>query len=89
LPAALLGTAIGVWFGSDMPVLMAFASTLFLPVYFALMIAGEKQTRPELAAVVLGFLLTPLVEVLAPGWGLFIVSLGVGLGLYRLTGGEE
>lgn len=88
LPAALLGTAVGVWFGTGMPPLMAFAATLFLPVYFTLMIAGENQTRPEFSAVVLGFLLTPLVEVLLPGWGLFIVSLGVGLGLYRITGGE-
>lgn len=88
LPAALLGTAVGVWLGSDMPVLMAFAATLFLPVYFTLMIAGEKQTRPELTAVVLGFVLTPLVEVLLPGWGLFVVSLGVGLGLYRFTDGD-
>lgn len=88
LPAALLGTAVGVWFGAGMPALMAFAATLFLPVYFTLMIAGEKQTRPEFTAVVLGFLLTPPVEVLLPGWGLFAVSLTVGLVLYRLTGGE-
>lgn len=89
LPAALLGTAVGVWFGAGMPALMAFAATLFLPVYFSLMIAGENQTRPELVAVVLGFLLTPPVEVLFPGWGLFVVSLAVGLGLYRITGGES
>lgn len=88
LPAALLGTAVGVWFGTGMPALMAFAATLFLPVYFTLMIAGEKQTRSELTAVVLGFLLTPPVEVLLPGWGLFLVSLTVGLALYRLTGGK-
>lgn len=88
LPAALLGTAVGVWLGAGMPALMAFAATLFLPVYFALLIAGENTTRPELGAVVLGFVLTPPVEVVLPGWGLFIVSLGVGLGLYRFTSGE-
>ncbi|MDZ7842349.1 MAG: AzlC family ABC transporter permease [Gammaproteobacteria bacterium] len=88
LPAALLGTAVGVWFGAGMPALMAFAATLFLPVYFTLLIAGESGTRPELTAVVLGFLLTPPVEVLLPGWGLFIVSLAVGLGLYRMTAPE-
>lgn len=89
LPAALIGTAVGVWFGSDMPGPMAFAATLFLPVYFTLMIAGENQTRPEFTAVVLGFVLTPLVEVLIPGWGLFAVSLGVGLGLYRFTSDDS
>jgi hypothetical protein len=64
-----------------MPALLAFAATLFLPVYFALMLAGEKQTPDEFTAVVLGFLLTPIGEVLLPGWGLFIVALAVGLGL--------
>jgi predicted branched-subunit amino acid permease len=81
LPAALIGTAVGMWFGTGMPALMAFAATLFLPVYFSLMLAGEKQTRNELTAVVLGFLLTPPVEFLLPGWGLFVVALGVGLAL--------
>ncbi len=81
LPAALVGTAVGLWFGAGMPALLAFAATLFLPVYFALMLAGEKQTPNEFAAVVLGFLLTPIGEVLLPGWGLFIVALAVGLGL--------
>lgn len=66
--AALLGTAVGVWFGADMPVLLAFAATLFLPVYFSLMIAGETRTRLELWAVLLGFVATPPVEVLLPGW---------------------
>jgi len=88
LPAALLGTAVGIWFGVGMPALLAFAATLFLPVYFTLLIAGEARSRPELSAVVLGFILTPPVEVLLPGWGLFIVSLVVGMGLYRLTRGE-
>lgn len=88
LPAALLGTAVGVWFGTGMHPVMAFAATLFLPIYFTLMIAGESQTRSEISAVILGFLLTPPVEVLLPGWGLFVVSLAVGLGLYRFTAGE-
>ncbi|MGA8259426.1 MAG: AzlC family ABC transporter permease [Arenicellales bacterium] len=91
LPAALIGTAVGMWFGTGMPALMAFGATLFLPVYFSLMLAGEKQTRNESAAVVLGFLLTPLVEVVLPGWGLFVVALTVGLALnFRAApAGEE
>lgn len=83
LPAALAGTAVGVWFGGAMPGLLAFAATMLLPVYFSLLLAGEKQTRNEFTAVVLGFLLTPFVEALMPGWGLFVVALVVGVGLYR------
>lgn len=86
LPAALLGTAVGRWLGAGLPALLAFAATLFLPIYFSLMLAGERQSSNEFAAVTLGFLLTPPVEVLLPGWGLFIVALGVGLGLYGLSG---
>ncbi|MBS1269764.1 MAG: hypothetical protein MAG794_00715 [Gammaproteobacteria bacterium] len=85
LPAALVGTALGLWLGVGLPALLAFAATLFLPIYFSLMLAGEKQTRNEFTAVVLGFLLTPPVEVLFPGWGLFIVALSVGLGVAGLT----
>lgn len=90
LPAALVGTAIGLWLGAGMPALLAFAATLFLPVYFALMLTGEKQSPNEFTAVVLGFLFTPLGEVLLPGWGLFIVAVAVGLALsFRSEKNEE
>lgn len=88
MPAALLGTAVGVWFGAGLPAILAFAATLFLPVYFTLMLAGEKQTRPEFAAVALGFALTPPAEILLPGWGLFIVALAAGTGLHIKTRGK-
>lgn len=82
VPAALAGTAVGLWLGTGLPALLAFAATLFLPVYFSLMLAGERQSRREFGAVVLGFLMTPPMEVLLPGWGLFLVALTAGLGLY-------
>jgi len=85
LPAALVGTAVGAWFGAGLPALLAFAATLFLPVYFTLMLAGERQSRSEFVAVVLGFALTPPAELLMPGWGLFVVALATGLGLYHAT----
>lgn len=88
LPAALVGTAVGLWFGAGLPALLAFAATLFLPVYFSLMLAGEKQTRYEFTAVVLGFALTPPAEILLPGWGLFTVALAAGLGLHMRTRGD-
>jgi predicted branched-subunit amino acid permease len=92
LPAALAGTAVGLWLGAGPPALLAFAATLFLPVYFSLMLAGERLSRAELSAVVMGFVFTPLVEVVLPGWGLFLVAMTVGLGLYRLSeedGGDD
>jgi len=86
LPAALVGTAVGAWFGAALPALLAFAATLFLPVYFSLLLAGERHSRRELGAVALGFVLTPPAETLMPGWGLFVVALAAGTGLYAAGG---
>lgn len=89
LPAALVGTAVGAWFGAGLPGLLAFGATLFLPVYFSLLLAGERQSRGELRAVVLGFVLTPPAELLMPGWGLFMVAVTVGIGLYAASAAPD
>lgn len=89
LPAALVGTAMGAWFGAGAPALVAFAATLILPVYFTLMVVGEKRTHRETAAAILGFALVPPAELVLPGWGLFVVSVAVGLGLYAGSGEES
>jgi predicted branched-subunit amino acid permease len=88
VPGALIGTAVGLWFGSAVPALVAFGATLFLPAYFSLLIVGERLSRKEFAAVVLGFVLTPPFELLLPGWGLFVVALGVGIVLYAGSSDE-
>ncbi len=78
LPAALLGTALGLAFGKELPPVLAFGATLFLPVYFALLLAGETKGRNEGGAVLGGLLLTPPVEYVLPGWGIFVTALTVG-----------
>lgn len=77
--AAVVGTAIGVWFGHGLPELLSFGATLFLPIYFSLLISSDVRNRSELISVGLGFLSTPLVEAFIPGWGIFLVALGAGL----------
>ncbi len=77
-PAAVIGTAIGTWFGTGLPAVLAFGASLFLPVYFALLLAGDVRGRSEITAVLLGFLLTPPMEFAMPGWGLFVTAVGVG-----------
>ena len=89
LPAALIGTAAGLWFGAAVPAVVAFGATLFVPVYFSLLIVGEKSSRTEFVAILLGFILTPPVELLIPGWGLFVVALSVGIGLYAVSSGSS
>jgi len=88
VPAALLGTLAGLWLGRGVNEVVAFAAALFLPVYFALLLAGERCDRPELTAIILGFLLTPGAELLLPGWGLFAVAMVVGVVLYTVTAEE-
>ncbi len=83
--AAVAGTAIGVWFGHGLPNLLGFGATLFLPIYFSLLISSDVRKRSELIAAGLGFFLTPLVEIVLPGWGIFLVALAVGLLVVRVA----
>jgi predicted branched-subunit amino acid permease len=78
LPAAFVGTVIGLAIGQDLPPVLAFAATLFLPVYFALLLANETRGGRELAAVFGGLVCTPLVEHVLPGWGIFLAAVAVG-----------
>ena len=57
---------------------------LFLPVYFALLLSSEVRQRREVTAVVLGFFGTPPLELLVPGWGLFIAAIAAGLVVGKL-----
>lgn len=84
LPAALLGTALGLAFGRELSPVAAFGATLFLPVYFALLLANETKGRREGAAVLGGLLLAPPVEYALPGWGIFVTALAVGAAITAL-----
>lgn len=77
-PAALAGTIVGLAFGAGLPAVVAFGATLFLPIYFALLLASDLHGRYEIAAALLGFALTPFVEQAVPGWGVFVTGLAAG-----------
>jgi len=83
-PAAVVGTALGIWFGSGLPALFTFGAALFLPIYFSLLLSSEVRRRREITAVTLGFIATPPLELLLPGWGLFIAAIAAGLVVGRL-----
>jgi len=78
-PSAIVGTAIGVWFGADLPGLLVFGAGLFLPFYFALLLMSEVKGGAEVVAALIGLLATPPLEIIVPGWGLLIAALGSGL----------
>jgi len=77
--AALVGTVIGVAIGVGLPALLAFGATLFLPIYFSLLLVGDTRGRYEVSAVIIGLLFTPPLEMALPGWGMFITAIGAGL----------
>lgn len=83
--AAVAGTAVGAWFGRGLPDLLNFGATLFLPIYFSLLISSDVRNRQELLSVAMGFALTPFVEMLLPGWGIFLVALSTGFLVIKVT----
>jgi predicted branched-subunit amino acid permease len=79
LPAPIAGTALGLTFGDALPPVLAFGTTLLLPVYFALLLASDVKGRYEVGAAVGSFALTPVVEYVLPGWGTFVTALAIGV----------
>ena len=77
-PGALVGTAVGIALATGLSETLIFGASLFLPVYFALLLVSEIARRSELVAVSVGLICTPLMELWLPGWGLFIVALVAG-----------
>lgn len=90
IPAAVVGTIFG-YFGSDLlPAKLQMTAEMILPIYFIVLLAREwPHTRPLLAGG-LGFVSTPLFDALAPGFGLLVACLLVGLFLgMQKEPGEE
>jgi len=81
IPAIIGGTAVGIALGGNAPAELIFGATLFMPIYFSLLLAIDIKSRYEMAAVGLGFTLTPFLETLIPGWGMAICASGIGLTL--------
>ncbi|MFP5349823.1 MAG: AzlC family ABC transporter permease [Gammaproteobacteria bacterium] len=77
-PASVVGTLLGFAVGATLPPLVAFGATLFLPIYFALLLANDLRGRYEVGAALAGFIATPMAEYVLPGWGMFVAALGVG-----------
>ncbi len=74
-PATFLGTLLGVIIYEDLPPLFLFASSLFLPVYFSILIADDVKKKLEITIVVSCFMAAPFAEILAPGLGVVLAAL--------------
>jgi predicted branched-subunit amino acid permease len=85
IPAAVLGTLLGYCISDLLPPKMQVVVDMILPTYFVILLARQWPHAHPLLAGGLGFLLTPALEALAPGWGLLLACLVVGaaVGLMR------
>ncbi len=83
-PFALVGTAVGLLLATGLSDTLAFGATLFLPVYFALLLVSEIARRGEVVAVAVGSLGTPIMELWWSGWGLFVAGLIAGVVAMRV-----
>jgi len=81
IPVIILGTVAGLWLGTGLPGYLVFGATLFMPVYFSLLLATGAKGGYEYAAVGLGFAMGPLFEIMVPGWGLLVSAMVAGLAL--------
>jgi len=70
VPMTLVGTLLGLALKDTLPPILMFASSLFLPVYFTLLLVNDVKRKHEIAVVLISFFSTPAVETLIPGWGL-------------------
>jgi predicted branched-subunit amino acid permease len=77
-PGALIGTGIGITLAAGLSQTWIFGASLFLPVYFTLLLVSDIARRSELVAVIIALVCTPLMEVWLPGWGLFVVAMVAG-----------
>lgn len=73
-PVAVVATTAGVFLVHGLPDVFIQALRMILPVYFATLLAREWPKPRPLIAGFLGFTLTPLVEVVVPGFGLLATA---------------
>jgi predicted branched-subunit amino acid permease len=90
IPAAIFGTLAGYYGAGLLPDPLRATVDMILPIYFVILLAREWPKALPLLAGGLGFVLTPILERIAPGLGMLLASLvvGIGLGLVK-PGGEE
>lgn len=74
---SMMCTAAGYGLAGIVPPPVSVALVFLNPVYFMLILAGERS-RFRLVAIAVGALLGPLVHLVTPDWSLLIAGLGAG-----------
>ena len=80
---------LGLLLVQNLPLWLLEMFKMILPIYFTTLLAKEwPKSRPLLAGL-LGFVGTPLVELVTPGFGMMLIAVVVGLGVGLPHGGEK
>lgn len=88
-PIAVAATALGLLLVQNLPLLLLDMFKMILPIYFTTLLAKEwPKSRPLLAGL-LGFVGTPLVELITPGFGMMLIAVVVGFGVGLPHGGQK
>lgn len=73
-PVAVAATTLGVMLAHGLATVFVQTLKMILPVYFAILLAREWPKPRPLLAGLLGFTLTPLVELIAPAFGMLATA---------------
>jgi predicted branched-subunit amino acid permease len=88
-PVAVVATGLGLLVAQGVSPVVRDGLQMILPLYFATLLAGEwPRLRPVLAGF-LGFVGTPVAEQLAPGYGLMLVAVIIGMAVGLPGGGAH
>ncbi len=89
-PIAVAATVLGLLLVQNLPLWLHDMFKMILPIYFTTLLAKEwPKSRPLLAGL-LGFVGTPLVELITPpGFGMMLIAVVVGIGIGLPYGGEK
>lgn len=88
-PVAVVATGLGLLMVQGLSPQLLDTFRMILPIYFTTLLAKEwPKCRPLLAGL-LGFVGTPLGELLSPAFGMMLVATMTGVGLALSHGGKK
>jgi predicted branched-subunit amino acid permease len=76
--ASLVGTALGFFLSSAVPISVSLGLVFVNPVYFMLIFLIDLRHRARILALLLGAAAGPLLQIWFPGWGLLATGIACG-----------
>ncbi len=87
--ANIVATIVGYEMAAEVPPAIAAGLIFLSPIYFLLSLMASMQTRADVAALILGSILGPVIYLLAPGFDLLLTGVIGGSAAYALLRWER